>query len=84
MPFQATTLNLVADGEVMVAPDMATITVGVQTQATTAAKALTDGFDLQFGVGAAFCLVGVVAAAVLLRPQRGHQPTGAMAEAEST
>ena len=51
---------------------------------TSAAKALTDGFDLQFGVGAAFCLVGVVAAAVLLRPQRGHQPTGAMAEAEST
>jgi EmrB/QacA subfamily drug resistance transporter len=35
-----------------------------------AAKALTDGFDLQFGVGAAFCLVGVIAAVVLLRPQK--------------
>ena len=37
---------------------------------TSAAKALTDGFDLQFGVGAAFCLVGVLAAVILLRPQR--------------
>jgi EmrB/QacA subfamily drug resistance transporter len=37
---------------------------------TSAAKALTDGFQLQFGVGAAFCLVGAIAAVVLLRPQR--------------
>jgi EmrB/QacA subfamily drug resistance transporter len=39
---------------------------------TSAAQALTDGFDLQFGVGAAFCLVGVIAAVVLLRPQRSE------------
>jgi EmrB/QacA subfamily drug resistance transporter len=37
---------------------------------TVAAKALTDGFDLQFAVGAVFCLVGVIAAVVLLRPRR--------------
>jgi MFS family permease len=50
---------------------------------TAAAKALTDGFQLQFGLGAIFCLVGAVAAVVLLRPQRERQPAGAMAEAES-
>ncbi len=50
---------------------------------TAAAKALTDGFALQFGVGAVFCLVGVVAAVVLLRPQREREPAPGMAEAES-
>jgi MFS family permease len=52
---------------------------------TSAAKALTDGFQLQFGVGAAFCLVGVVAAVVLLRPERESEPEPApsMAKAES-
>jgi hypothetical protein len=39
---------------------------------TSAAKALTDGFALQFGVGAVFCLVGAIAAVVLLRPQRAE------------
>jgi EmrB/QacA subfamily drug resistance transporter len=37
---------------------------------TAAATALTDGFDLQFAVGAVFCLVGVIAAVVLLRPPK--------------
>jgi EmrB/QacA subfamily drug resistance transporter len=50
---------------------------------TSAATALTDGFQLQFGVGAIFCLVGAVAAVVLLRPQREREPARAMAEAES-
>ena len=51
---------------------------------TSAAKALTDGFQLQFGVGAIFCLVGVVAAVVLLRPEREseHQRAAATAEPE--
>jgi EmrB/QacA subfamily drug resistance transporter len=40
---------------------------------TSSAKALTDGFQLQFGVGAAFCLVGAIAAVVLLRPQRAAE-----------
>ncbi len=33
-------------------------------------QALTDGFGLQFGVGAIFCAVGAVAAIVLLRPEQ--------------
>lgn len=38
--FQATTLHLSADGEVHATPDMATVTVGVQTEAPTAAEAM--------------------------------------------
>lgn len=38
--FAATTLSLSAYGETRIAPDMATITVGVQTQAATAAEAM--------------------------------------------
>ncbi len=38
--FAATTLNLSAYGEVRVAPDMATITLGVQTDAKTAQEAM--------------------------------------------
>jgi EmrB/QacA subfamily drug resistance transporter len=49
---------------------------------TAAAKALTDGFALQFGVGAVFCLVGAVAAVVLLRPEREQAAVPAPAEAE--
>jgi EmrB/QacA subfamily drug resistance transporter len=37
---------------------------------TSAVRALTDGFQLQFEIGAVFCLVGAIAAVVLLRPQR--------------
>jgi uncharacterized protein YggE len=39
-PFQATTLHLSATGEAQVAPDIATITLGVQTDAPSAAEAL--------------------------------------------
>jgi hypothetical protein len=50
---------------------------------TSAAKALTDGFQLQFGVGAIFCLVGAIAAIVLLRPQSADEPERVpVAEAE--
>ena len=49
---------------------------------TSAAQALTDGFDLQFGVGAAFCLAGVIAALVLLRPQRAASVPEAVVGAE--
>jgi len=38
--FAATTLNISAYGDVMAAPDMATITLGVQTDGQTAAQAL--------------------------------------------
>ena len=50
---------------------------------TNAATALTDGFQLQFGVGAIFCLVGAIAAIVLLRPQEQREPAAMPAEAES-
>lgn len=40
--FKATTLNLSAYGETKIAPDMATITLGVQTDAPTAAEALSQ------------------------------------------
>jgi EmrB/QacA subfamily drug resistance transporter len=49
---------------------------------TSAARALTDGFQLQFGVGAIFCLVGVIAAVVLLRPQRSEGVPEGVPEAE--
>ncbi len=51
---------------------------------TSATKALTDGFALQFGVGAAFCLVGVIAAVVLLRPHREQRVAETVAGAEGT
>jgi uncharacterized protein YggE len=40
--FRATTLNLSAYGETKVAPDMATIQLGVQNEAPTAAQAIRD------------------------------------------
>jgi cyanate permease len=44
---------------------------------TAAAKALTDGFALQFGIGATFCLVGAIGAVVLLRPRAAEAPQAA-------
>ena len=41
---------------------------------TSAATALTDGFGLQFEVGAIFCLVGAIAAVILLRPRASEAP----------
>ena len=47
----------------------------------SAARALTDGFDLAFTVAAGFALVGAVVAAVALRPaarvrrRRGARPS---------
>jgi EmrB/QacA subfamily drug resistance transporter len=49
---------------------------------TSAATALTDGFALQFGVGAVFCLVGAIAAVVLLRPQRAETVPSGIPDAE--
>ncbi len=40
--FRATTLSLSAFGEIKAAPDMATISLGVQTHAPTAAQAMSD------------------------------------------
>jgi EmrB/QacA subfamily drug resistance transporter len=49
---------------------------------TSPARALTDGFQLQFGLGAIFCLLGAVAAVVLLRPEREREPAPALPGAE--
>jgi EmrB/QacA subfamily drug resistance transporter len=49
---------------------------------TATATALTDGFQLQFGVGAVFCLVGAAAALVLLRPERSRAIDDQLPEAE--
>ena len=46
------------------------------------ATALTDGFALQFGVGAVFCLVGAAAALVMLRPERSGAMREELPEAE--
>jgi EmrB/QacA subfamily drug resistance transporter len=49
---------------------------------TTVATATTDGFQLQFEVGAIFCLVGAMAALILLRPEPPRSVTEGVAEAE--
>jgi uncharacterized protein len=59
--FRATTLNLAAYGEVKAAPDMATITLGVQTQAATASAAMASNADQMGRVVAALKGAGVAA-----------------------
>ena len=57
--FQATTLNLAADGEAKVVPDMATITLGVQTDAPSAAQALDANAEQMARVMAALKRAGL-------------------------
>lgn len=57
--FQATTLNLSAYGESRVAPDMATITLGVSTQSTTAAESMRQNRARMATVVAALKAQGV-------------------------
>ncbi|HEX3887289.1 MAG TPA: SIMPL domain-containing protein [Phenylobacterium sp.] len=59
--FHATTLNLTAHGETKLAPDMATITLGVTTEASTAAKALSDNARRMTQMTAALKAAGVPA-----------------------
>ncbi|HKG37129.1 MAG TPA: MFS transporter, partial [Solirubrobacterales bacterium] len=49
---------------------------------TAAATATTDGFQLQFMIGAIFCVVGAIAAIALLRPQRESEVPEGVPEAE--
>jgi len=46
----------------------------------SAERALTNGFDLAFGVGALLCLAGAIVAALLLRPQASPTVVAAPAE----
>ncbi len=57
--FRATTLNVSAGGEVKAAPDMATISLGVQTQAPTAAQAMADNARRMSEVTAALKRAGI-------------------------
>jgi uncharacterized protein YggE len=59
--FAATTVALAASGEVKAAPDMATVSLGVQTQATTAAQAMSDNARRMAEVVAAIRRGGVEA-----------------------
>ncbi|MES2860350.1 MAG: SIMPL domain-containing protein [Pseudomonadota bacterium] len=56
---QQPALNLSADGEVKVAPDMATITFGVTTEAPTAAAAMADNATRMTQVFAALRRAGI-------------------------
>ena len=57
--FRATTLNISAYGEVKAAPDMASISMGVQTEAPTAAQAMADNARRMTEVVAALKRSGV-------------------------
>lgn len=57
--FQATTVNLSAYGETRIAPDMATINLGVNTQALTAADAMRANADKMTQVIAALKKQGI-------------------------
>jgi uncharacterized protein YggE len=57
--FEATTMNLSAYGEARLAPDMATITLGVQTRAATAAQAMADNAQQMTAVFAALRKAGI-------------------------
>jgi EmrB/QacA subfamily drug resistance transporter len=48
----------------------------------SATLAQTDGYQLAFGVGAALCLIGAVAAVVLLRPRAPATVPGEVAKAQ--
>jgi EmrB/QacA subfamily drug resistance transporter len=48
----------------------------------SASSALADGFQLQFGVGAVFCLVGAAAALIMLRPERARAGRDEIPDAE--
>jgi uncharacterized protein len=59
--FDATTLNLSAYGETRIAPDEATVTLGVQTKAATAAQAMADNATQMSAVMAALRNGGIAA-----------------------
>ena len=59
--FHATTLNLAAYGETRIAPDMATINLGVTTEAKTAAEAMTTNSRQMNQMLAALAKAGVAA-----------------------
>lgn len=76
--FRATTLNLAAHGEAKIAPDMATITLGVMTEAPTAAAAMQANAEQMDRVVAALRRAGIAEADIQtsnlnLSPRYRHQ-----------
>jgi hypothetical protein len=74
--FEATTLNLTAYGETRLAPDEATITLGVQTRAPTAAEAMAQNAAAMTAVMAALRKAGL--------PPRAIQTSNLSLNAEYT
>jgi uncharacterized protein len=77
--FRATTLNLSAHGETRVAPDMATISLGVMTQARTAQAAMQANATKMTQVVEALKRAGVAAkdiqtSGLNLNPQYAYEP----------
>jgi hypothetical protein len=77
--FQATTLNLTASGEVMATPDKATITLGVQTEAASAAQALQANAEQMTRVMASLKRAGVAdrdlqTAQLNVNPKYAYEP----------
>ena len=77
--FRATTLNLSAYGEVKAAPDMASISLGVQAEAPTAAQAMADNAARMSQVVAALKKAGIDAkdiqtSGLNLNAQYDYQP----------
>lgn len=80
--FHATTLSIAAVGEVKAAPDMATISLGVQTTAATAAQAMADNAQRMTQVVAALRRQGlegkdIQTSGVNLSAQYDYQPNKA-------
>ena len=80
--FHATTLSLAAEGEVKAAPDKATISLGVQTAAPTAAQAMADNARQMNDVIAALRRQGiegkdVQTSGISLQAQYNYQPNKA-------
>jgi uncharacterized protein YggE len=76
--FRATTLSLTAEGETKVTPDMATLNLGVTTQAATAAEAMQQNAAEMSRVMAALRRAGLEArdirtAQVSINPQYAYQ-----------
>lgn len=77
--FQATTLSLAASGQVMTAPDKATITLGVQTDAASAAQALAANAEQMTRVMAALKRGGIAerdiqTAQLTVNPKYAYEP----------
>lgn len=80
--FHATTLNLAADGEIKVKPDMAVLNLGVTTEAPTAQAAMSENTAKMSAIVAALKAKGIAEADIQtsglsLNPQYRYEPNQA-------